>query len=161
MVKKTIEDLDVWIEYARLVKPLGSVKPKAEILHVADTHSDFTTPIHHSKPKKITIQPNLKNVKIQARIDLHGMTLELAHLRLMQFIQNAHHAKLACVLVITGKGAPRTGQWWQEQGVLRLQVPRWLQESPFSTYVSTHCIAKPEHGGTGAFYVFIKKKTGA
>src|SRR5437773_83320 len=44
---------------------------------------------------------------IDARVDLHGMTQAAAHRTLNRFLTTAAERGLRCVLVITGKGAPR------------------------------------------------------
>ena len=47
---------------------------------------------------------------IDDRIDLHGMTQDIAHDELTGFIQDAARRGHKCVLVITGKGTPRNGR---------------------------------------------------
>src|SRR6185312_13350546 len=42
--------------------------------------------------------------KIEARLDLHGMTQDEAHRALNAFLDRGEHAGWRCVLVITGKG---------------------------------------------------------
>ena len=55
-----------------------------------------------------------------------------------------------CVLVITGKG--RGGE-----GVLRAQLPRWLSQPDLRPLVSRLAPAHARHGGSGAFYVFLRE----
>src|SRR5262245_33005821 len=69
--------------------------------------------------------------EIEARLDLHGMTQEAAHLALSGFIRRCHADGLRVVLVITGKGGgrddARDGDYVSRpRGVLRQNVPRWL-----------------------------------
>lgn len=90
---------------------------------------------------------------IEGRIDLHGMTLTHAHERLSGFIEASYQQKKRCVLVITGKGNASAGK-----GVLREDVPRWLQHSSLSRYVSVISSAQPKHGGQGAYYVLLRRK---
>jgi DNA-nicking Smr family endonuclease len=96
---------------------------------------------------------------IDARIDLHGMTQEVAHRALAGFIGRAQEAGKRCVLVITGKGARRAdaGDWRAEQGVLRNAVPRWLAEPPNRGRVLAYAPAQPNHGGGGALYVLLRR----
>jgi DNA-nicking Smr family endonuclease len=91
---------------------------------------------------------------IDARLDLHGMTLTRAHHALFSFLQRAHSGGLTFVLVITGKG--RMGAE-TERGVLRRQVPQWLSLPEFRSLVVGFEEAHVGHGGEGALYVRIRR----
>ncbi len=92
---------------------------------------------------------------IEARLDLHGMTQTRAHRALTGFLQRAHLDGLTFVLVITGKG--RTVGAESERGVLRRQVPLWLNLPEFRTLVVGFEEAHIGHGGEGALYVRIRR----
>jgi len=92
--------------------------------------------------------------EIDARLDLHGMTQTRAHRALSGFLQRAHHDGLTFVLIITGKG--KTGAE-TERGVLRRQVPLWLNLPEFRTLVVGFEEAHIGHGGEGALYVRIRR----
>jgi DNA-nicking Smr family endonuclease len=93
--------------------------------------------------------------EIEARLDLHGMTQTRAHRALSGFLQRAHIDGLTFVLVITGKG--RTVGVESERGVLRRQVPLWLNLPEFRTLVVGFEEAHIGHGGEGALYVRIRR----
>jgi len=95
----------------------------------------------------------------KARIDLHGLTLAEAHPDLIHFIRNAHAHGLRLVLVITGKGKVRddSGPIPQRIGALRHQVPHWLRTGPLGPIVLQVTEAHLRHGGTGAFYVYLRR----
>jgi DNA-nicking Smr family endonuclease len=90
---------------------------------------------------------------IEGRIDLHGRTQAQAHDDLHDFVARAHAAGKRMVLVITGKGI--TGA---KSGVLRENVPRWLNEPTLRRHVLAFDYAEPQHGGEGALYVLLKRK---
>jgi DNA-nicking Smr family endonuclease len=92
--------------------------------------------------------------EIDARLDLHGMTQTRAHRALSGFLQRAHHDGLTFVLVITGKGKMGADS---ERGVLRRQVPLWLNLPEFRTLVVGFEEAHIGHGGEGALYVRIRR----
>ena len=97
-----------------------------------------------------------------ARIDLHGMTVDRAHGVLTGFILRAHSQGKRLVLVITGKGK-RTdddGPIPVRQGVLRHNVPHWLQIPPLSQVVMQVSEAHGRHGGGGAYYVYLRRPRG-
>jgi DNA-nicking Smr family endonuclease len=95
-------------------------------------------------------------VAIDARIDLHGMTQDAAHGRLLRFLEAARAEGGKIVLVITGKGAPDALDGGR--GVLRRAVPQWLRSPPFGALVSGFENAGRRHGGEGALYVRLRRK---
>jgi DNA-nicking Smr family endonuclease len=89
---------------------------------------------------------------IDARIDLHGRTQAQAHRALRKFLHDAQAAGSRYVLVITGKGRD------QEQGILRRQVPLWLEAPDLRGLVVGFDTAHSGHGGAGALYVRVRRK---
>jgi DNA-nicking Smr family endonuclease len=92
--------------------------------------------------------------EIDARLDLHGMTQARAHRALSVFLQRAHGEGLTFVLIITGKGKMGSES---ERGVLRRQVPQWLNLPEFRSLVVGFEEAHIGHGGEGALYVRIRR----
>ncbi|MGB0504817.1 MAG: Smr/MutS family protein [Pikeienuella sp.] len=90
-----------------------------------------------------------------ARLDLHGMTADRAHVALNKFISASRSAGHRCVLVITGKGAPGADG---RGGVLRREAPFWLSTPPLSSMIVHTAPAHPRHGGGGALYVYLKRQ---
>jgi DNA-nicking Smr family endonuclease len=88
--------------------------------------------------------------KIEARLDLHGMTQDEAHRTLLGFVRTARVGGKRCVLVITGRG--NFGG-----GVLKAAVPRWLAEAEFRPHLLAIATAQPRDGGTGALYVMLRR----
>ena len=66
-------------------------------------------------------------------------------------VVTAESAGKRCVLVITGKGL-------SSGGVLRDQVPRWLNLAPNRARVLAFDYARQHHGGAGALYVLLKRR---
>jgi DNA-nicking Smr family endonuclease len=94
-----------------------------------------------------------------ARLDLHGMTASEAHGALNRFVLDAAASGKRLLLVITGKGResgdhPAIGR----QGVLRREVPHWLGLPPLAATVLHVTEAHRRHGGSGAFYVFLRRR---
>lgn len=91
----------------------------------------------------------------EARLDLHGHTLDQANRALAGFIDRAAHDGRRCVLVITGKGdIGRTG------GTIRSEFPRWLNQPSLRPRILAFAEAQPRDGGGGAFYVLLRKRRG-
>jgi DNA-nicking Smr family endonuclease len=97
----------------------------------------------------------------QARIDLHGMTLAEANPELIRFILNSAEDGLRLVLVITGKGraGEDDGPIPRRLGVLRHQVPQWLRLPPLGPAVLQVTPAHLRHGGSGAYYVYLRRRS--
>ena len=95
----------------------------------------------------------------EGRIDLHGMTLEQAHPALVGFVMRSYGEGKRLILVITGKGKAKRddGPIPVRRGVLKHQVPQWLQMAPLRQVVLQVREAHLKHGGTGAYYVYLRR----
>ncbi len=91
-------------------------------------------------------------IRPEARLDLHGRTLEAAHREVYAFIATAVAEGLRCVIVITGKG--RLGA---ASGTIRAELPRWLDQAPLRSRILGFTRARPEDGGDGARYVLLRR----
>ncbi len=87
---------------------------------------------------------------VEATLDLHGMTQEEAHRALSRFVTASRAAGRRCVLVVTGHGR-------MSGGVLKAAVPRWLAEPELRQHVLAIASARPQHGGSGALYVLLRR----
>lgn len=94
-------------------------------------------------------------MEISARLDLHGMTRAAAQRSLEDFMHVASERDLRCVLVITGKGT-----FSEAGGVLRREVPRWLNLPHLRAKVVACVEAQQRHGGEGALYVLLRRRRG-
>jgi len=90
-------------------------------------------------------------LEIGATLDLHGHTQESARAVVIRFLQSAHKRGDRTVIIVTGIG--RIGG-----GVLRQRLPEWLAEREVRGLVSGFAQAHRNHGGAGAFYVFLKSR---
>jgi len=110
-------------------------------------------PKAHARLKRGKLAP-------EARIDLHGMTLDRARGALTSFLLSCHAQDRRLVLVITGKGrhVEDLGPIPMRPGALRHNVPLWLQAPPLSQVVLQVVAAHPRHGGAGACYVWLRRK---
>ncbi len=96
----------------------------------------------------------------EAKVDLHGLTLDSAHRTLMQFILREYANGSRCVLVVTGKGGDYRGRaigYGDGRGAIKRDVPRWLREPALSGAVVGIYQAHKRHGGEGALYVYLKR----
>lgn len=115
---------------------------------------------HGSAPgvdKRTATKLQRGKLQIDATLDLHGMTRPNAEAALLSFIDSQQAQGGRCVLVITGRGLHHGGQGSWSTGVLRSALPEWLNQPPLRQKVLAFSYAQPEHGGTGAVYVLLKR----
>ncbi|SFJ69577.1 Smr/MutS family protein [Jannaschia pohangensis] len=95
----------------------------------------------------------------EGKLDLHGMTLDTAHPALTRFILSSQAQGRRLVIVVTGKGKARDGGGPipTRIGVLKHQVPQWLRMAPLSGVVQQVTEAHRTHGGSGAYYVYLRR----
>ena len=68
------------------------------------------------------------------------------------------------MLVITGKGKTASehdayfARRERDRGVLKRNVPRWLEEPDVRSIVVSYTTAAIRHGGEGALYVHLRSK---
>jgi len=140
-----------------LGKPQGKAKPASHSLMPSIADQVRRAPVQMDKKAF----GKLKRGKLhpEGKLDLHGMTLERAHPALTRFILSAHKQGKRLVLVVTGKGKIRDdgGPIPVRHGVLRHQVPQWLQMPPLSQAVLQVSQAHISHGGGGAYYVYLRR----
>ena len=89
---------------------------------------------------------------IEARLDLHGLNAIAAEARLKAFVQQAYANDYRAVLVITGKGMA-------DNGILKRHAPEWLADAELAHIVAGISPAHARHGGSGALYVALKRRT--
>jgi DNA-nicking Smr family endonuclease len=90
----------------------------------------------------------------ESRIDLHNMTQSEAYAALASFLASAQASGKRCVLVITGKGYRSEGS----VGVLRTNVPHWLNQPANRARILAFSHAAAADGGEGALYVLLRRR---
>jgi len=88
---------------------------------------------------------------IDATLDLHGMTYTKAHSALIKFMETQYVRGSRCLLIVTGKG--KGGE-----GLLKQSLPGWLAVDELRPMILALTPAKQKHGGSGAYYVLLKRK---
>jgi DNA-nicking Smr family endonuclease len=93
-------------------------------------------------------------------IDLHGYSRDQAYALLSRAIEDAALTDARVLLVVTGKGARdaegRDGE--RPRGVIRAGLPHWLETPALRPFVAALRPAHPRHGGSGAFYVILRRR---
>ncbi len=147
-------------------KPLQPAKPayKPTAFKIGERATPVTP--HYAPPaeplrmdQKTFAKMRKGKTRPEARLDLHGMTVDAAHTALVSFLMRAKADGKRLVLVITGKGkpGPDNGPIPRRTGVLRQQLPHWLDVPPLRQIVLQSHTAHLKHGGSGAFYIYLRR----
>ena len=103
-----------------------------------------------------------KNFSLRS-IDLHGYTLNEANNVVEEFIEKAFLDKVNKLIVVTGKGIHSKNEKdpyvSKKLGILKYSVPEFISNNQnLMNMINYMENAKIEDGGSGAFYIFLKKK---
>ncbi len=113
-------------------------------------------------PDKDNFQVEIKTQKIRS-LDLHGKTLDEANQIIEEFIIKSHKDKVHKLIIVTGKGLHSSNEKdpyvSKDLGILKYSVPEFLKNnSELMKIISEIKDASINDGGSGAFYIFLKKK---
>ena len=95
-------------------------------------------------------------------IDLHGYTLEEANKAIEEFIIKSFEEKINKLIVVTGKGihsdVEKDPYVSKDLSILKYSVPEFISNNQnLNNLINEITDAKVEDGGSGAFYIFLKK----
>ncbi len=104
-----------------------------------------------------------KKLKITKTFDLHGYSLEEANKKINYLINDAYNKGLSRLLIVTGKGLHSQNEKnpyvSKDLGILKHSVPEYVKNNnELMSMINEIKDAKLEDGGSGAFYVILKKK---
>ena len=88
------------------------------------------------------------------------MTLVAAEKAVSRFLAESSGQNLRLVLVVTGKGTRLEGGR-VFGGRIRAEFPGWLERADNRAVVAGVRAAHPRHGGSGAFYVLLRRRSSA
>ncbi len=149
------EDKNLWGRVARTVSPLrsGSSKPEKQeflnMLQISDIKNIRQTPKSGPLFTKQDKKTRRGKVEFDRKLDLHDLTQTEAFSKLRHGIIRSFNQNHKCILVVTGKGL-------RGQGVLRQNLPNWLQHPDIRHVIAEFAPAHIKHGGSGAWYVFLR-----
>ena len=167
---------DLWQHVKGTTKPLAGRKPvhREDLLpETGEAPTPAAKPRKPGPPRKVPPAPpapdlvpgaladvdkrtaeRLRRGKldIEGLLDLHGMTQDEAERAVRAFLAESQAAGRRCVLIVTGKGPGRDG------GVLRRELPRWLNLPANRARLVAFAPAQPQHGGHGAVYLLLKRR---
>ena len=122
---------------------------------------DFLSRDQNLPNKDININKR-KEKKIET-FDLHGFSLEEANKKIKELIINSFERRVSKLIIVTGKGLHSQNQKdpyvSKKLGILKYSVPEYIRtESELTKMINGIEDANIQDGGSGAFYIYLKKK---
>ena len=119
-----------------------------------------------SNDQKLPDKDNIQNKTIIKRtrlLDLHGKTLDEANSIIENFIKKSYEDKVQKLIIVTGKGLHSDNEKdpyvSKDLGILKYSIPEFVRNNEdLMKMISKISEASVKDGGTGAFYIFLKKR---
>ena len=118
-----------------------------------------------SNEKLVDKDNNFKkdNYKKTFTFDFHGFSLEDANKKIFNLINDAYNNEVGKIIVVTGKGLhsqnDRDPYVSKDLGILKNSVPDYIKNNTeLMRLINDIRHADINDGGSGAFYIFLKKK---
>ena len=137
------------------------IKPKKNIT------SNVGTIIKNSEffLEKIDLKKRIKkrSFHIDKKIDFHGKSLLDSEQHFNDTVVESYNSGKRCLLFVTGKGLFKSKNLEEGEkpklyhGIIRSSFVEWARSKKFSRYILSFEQASIEHGGDGAFYVYLRK----
>jgi len=112
-------------------------------------------------PNKDNFEKKKKRGKIKS-LDLHGYTLDDANQTIENFIKKSYEDNISKLVIITGKGIHSDNEKdpyvSKDLGILKYSIPEFIRNNQeLMKMIYEIKEANIEDGGSGAFYIFLKK----
>ena len=113
-------------------------------------------------PDKDNFQSKIKSKKTRS-LDLHGKSLDESNQIIENFIRKSYEDKVHKLIIVTGKGLHSNNEKdpyvSKDLGILKYSIPNFIKNNAeLMELISNISEASVEDGGSGAFYIFLKKK---
>ena len=115
--------------------------------------------------EKIDLKKGIKkgSFHVDKKIDFHGKSLLESEEQFNNTIIESYNSGQRCLLFVTGKGLFKSKNYEESykpklyHGIIRASFIEWARSKKFSKYILSFEQASIEHGGDGAFYVYLRK----
>ncbi|MBD1174462.1 Smr/MutS family protein [Pelagibacterales bacterium SAG-MED01] len=106
----------------------------------------------------------IKNkIKKTITFDFHGYSLEEANKKIKDLIYKAYNQEVNKLIIVTGKGLhsknDKDPYVSKDLGILKHSIPEFIKsDNELMSMINETQDANIKDGGSGAFYIFLKKK---
>ena len=96
---------------------------------------------------------------VEAVLDLHGLNEDEAFEKVDNFIPQCYNSGKRCVIIVTGKGlnVHPDDDIFTPKGILRKQVPQWLNMPRLRGMILVYKHPSERLGGSGALYILLRR----
>ena len=113
-------------------------------------------------PNKDSINLKKKNVSSKT-FDLHGYSLDEANKKIYNLIHDSYDVGVSKLIIVTGKGLHSENEKnpyiSKDLGILKYSVPEYIENNQeLMSLINDIKEASIVDGGSGAFYIYLKKK---
>ena len=120
---------------------------------------DFLSNTENLPNKDINLKKNIKKIK---SYDFHGYSLDDANKKVTDLIYDSYKKGVKKLIIVTGKGLHSQNEKdpyvSKELGILKYSLPEFIKNNDdLMRMINNIEDAKIEDGGSGAFYIFLKK----
>ena len=157
MVFLSNEDKEIWEKYKVNMHKLRIDTKKIDInyninnLDLSLSKKSKKKHIFNNTFDKFIKLLNKRRIEPDGIIDLHGFKLQEAKIILKNYVFQAFNNNKRNILIITGKGLNKTG-------LLKKEVPIWLNEREIKKILISYEEAPKSFGGEGALIIRLKNK---
>jgi len=139
------DEAEAWVDFASLVEGQGGFdfEGSDEIVEGAIAGLD----------KRILRSLRRGDYPIGARLDLHGMTREVAREAVESFVAEGRRRQHRAVLIIHGKGLSSESNI----PVLKQAMKSWLERGKVGKHILAFSTARPQDGGAGAVVLLLRR----
>lgn len=169
------EDRNFWLE---TVKNVTEKKPINTFINKKSSHIEIKQHVQFAVKQEFTVcsknsdelniggidKSTLRKFKreefnIDATLDLHGLTEDKAFTEVNNFIVQNYNNGKRCVIIITGKGLTvrEDDDIFTPRGILKKQVPQWLDIPQIRAMILTYKHPSEKLGGGGALYILLRR----
>ncbi|HBO49738.1 MAG TPA: hypothetical protein DD619_02975 [Alphaproteobacteria bacterium] len=169
------EDEEFWLDAVKDIKKTASnqvvsaakprpIAPKEKTYYAVkqefSTYSKFLDDFENGGIDKSTLRKfKREEFRVEAVLDLHGLTEDEAFAKVDSFIPQSYALGRRCVMIITGKGirVHPDEDIFAAKGVLRKQVPQWLNMARLRAMILIYKHPSEKMGGSGALYILLRR----
>ena len=105
-----------------------------------------------------------KEISKTKSFDLHGYSLDEANKKIKDLIITSYENGIKKLIIVTGKGLHSKNKKdpyiSKDLGILKYSVPEYISKrQELMKLINEIKEADADHGGSGAFYIYLKKKS--
>ena len=122
---------------------------------------EFISSEDHLPDKDLNL--NKRKIKKTFTFDLHGYSLNDANIKINEIIYQAYNNEVGKLIIVTGKGLHSQNEKnpyvSKDLGILKHAVPEYIKTNrELMKMINSIEDASIDDGGSGAFYIYLKKK---